>query len=244
MKFSVALRFSTLFAALSMAASAEVQTGQLAPAAQAMLIRVEAQDAEAETLRLLTGIGEIRADLKLGLLLQGEGGAEAGGASIAHAQETVLPGLAEGLAAAGAPDLAPLLKALAEAKGGAVKDAYHDAEAALMKARSALNPPSAVVLKSVVAMAQSAADRIEASGTTPVGDYQMAWELLMVARGELDLLAHDPDPTVVKLAAEKAMAFDDVILFLPDPAQTAPVPVDRGLILELISELDTLAKDA
>jgi hypothetical protein len=209
-----------------------------------MLIEVEGEASDAETLRLLIGLGEIRADLKLGLLFLEEGLQHPEGSHFAHAREKVLPAIAEGLAAKGAPDLLPLLQALEAAKGDAVKDAYHDVEAAMLRARSVLNPSSGQVLQSVVDMARAAAEQIDPSGTTPVADYQFAWEILIVARGELDLLARDQDRAIAQQAVEKAMAFDDLILFMPDPHQPAPVAFDRDLILDLIGKLEDIGSDA
>jgi hypothetical protein len=40
------------------------------------------------------------------------------------------------------------------------------------------------------------------------------------------------------------MAFDDLILFMPDPKQTAPVAFDPALILDLLTKLEVKASEA
>lgn len=201
---------------------------------------VEGEAANADALRLLLGLAEIRADLQLGLLSVQEGRAGAGAAHFGHARETVLPGLAEGLAAAGVADLGPLIEAL-ETSGGETerKDAYHALESAMLRARASLHPTSDQVLQSVSEMARAAAAKIDASGQTAVPDYQAAWAILMVARGELDLLSRDQDRAVAQLAGKTAMAFDEVILFMPDPMQSGPVAFDRALVQGLLEKLET-----
>jgi len=61
----------------------------------------------------------------------------------------------------------------------------------------------------------------------------------MVARGELDLLSRDQDRAVAQLAGKTAMAFDEVILFMPDPMQSGPVAFDRALVQGLLEKLET-----
>lgn len=237
-----ALALATLAAVLTLAPATAQTLRPLAPAVPQVL-PVEGEVASPEKLRLLVGLAEIRADLQLGLLVAQEGMGASGGSAFSHARETLLPGLAEGLAAAEVPDLAPLLEALEAAKGAvAVKAAYTEAEAALLRARSTLAPSAEEVLQSVVEITRGAAGKIDASGTTAVRDYQVAWARLMVARGELDLLARDQDRAIAKLAGEKAVAFDDVILFMPDPEQPAPVAIDPALILDLVAKLEAIAK--
>lgn len=245
MKYPAALPVSALVAVVFLAPAVQAQLVLSAPSVPSMLIPVEGVAETADAVRLLVGLGEIRADLQLGLLALQDGASKSGAAHFTHAREAVLPGIADGLAAAGVPDLAPLLQKL-EAAGGeaAVKDSYHAVEEAILRARAAVRPSSRQVLQSVEQMARSAAGRIDASGTTAVKDYQSAWSILMVARGELDLLARDQDRTIAKLAGEKAMAFDDLILFMPDPKQMAPVAFDPALILDLLTKLEVSASEA
>ena len=240
MKHPVAL--SALLGALTLA-PAQAQVVRLGVPGAPQLLQIEGEVANPEKLRLLAGLAEIRADLQLGLLFLQEKLPHPEGSHFAHARQTVLPGIAEGLAAAGVPDLAPLLQTLEAAKGkDAVRAAYNDVEAALLRARASLAPTSEEVLQSVVEMAREAAGKIDPSGTTPIRDYQSAWATLMVARGELDLLSRDQDRAIAKLAGEQAMAFDDVILFMPDPHQLAPVAFDPDLILDLVRKLEVGAK--
>lgn len=242
MKHSVAL--SALVAALTLA-PASAQVVRLGAHSAPQMLQVEADVASPEKLRLLVGLGEIRADLQLGLLFVQEDLVHPEGSHFTHAREKVLPGIAEGLAAAGVPDLAPLLQTLQDAKSeDAVKAAYNEVEAAMLRARATLAPSSEEVLQSVVEMTKAAAATLDASGTTAVSDYQFAWATLMVARGELDLLSRDQDRAIAKMAGDEAMAFDDVILFMPDPHQPAPVAFDPALILDLVKKLETTAQAA
>lgn len=242
MKHSVAL--SALVAALTLA-PAEAQVVRLAAQSAPQVLQVEGEVASPEKLRLLVGLAEIRADLQLGLLFVQEDLVHPEGSHFAHAREVVLTGFAEGLSAAGVPDLAPLLQTLEAAKSAeAVKAAYNEAEAALLRARATLAPSPEEVLQSVVEMTKVAAAKLDASGTTAVADYQFAWATLMVARGELDLLSRDQDRAIAKMAGDEAMAFDDVILFMPDPHQLAPVAFDPALILDLVKKLEATAQAA
>lgn len=237
-----ALALTALAAVLTLAPATAQTLRPLVPAAPQVLL-VEGEAASAEKLRLLVGLAEIRADLQLGLLVVQEDMVRPEGSPFTHARETLLPGIAEGLTAAGVPDLAPLFQALETAKGAAnVKAAYTDAEAALLRARSTLAPGAEEVLQSVMEVTRGAAGKIDPSGTTAVADYQAAWALLMVARGELDLLSRDQDRAIAKLAADQAIAFDDVILFMPDPDQPVPVAFDPKLILDLVQTLEATAK--
>lgn len=239
-----ALHLSLVLAGLGLAQASYAKINRLAPEGAPLLIPVEVEAQDAETLRLLAGLGMIRAEVKLGLLELDAKRQESAGSHFARAQKDLLPEIAEGLAAVGVADLAPVLKDLEAARGDAVKDAYNAAEVALLHARSSLAPSGEVVLQSVVSLSKAAADRIDPSGVTPVADYQMAWQLLMVARGELDLLARHEDVTIARLARERAMEMDDLILFMPDPNQPAPISFDPRLILDLLDMLQGTAKDA
>jgi hypothetical protein len=89
----------------------------------------------------------------------------------------------------------------------------------------------------VVRTVEAAAAMLDPSGTTEVIAYQEAWGLLMVARSQLDVLASSSDPAIKKAASDMAMAFDDVILFAPDPNASAPVPFDPALVAQLLGKL-------
>lgn len=238
---SQASRVAILAAAtLSLVDAVEAQTFRidtLQPPTTEIIVKASSTD----TVRVLAGIGEIRAALGLGLLFRDEGLTNPRGSHFKTARAHIYPKVKESLAAVGAPDLEPLLQALETAPDKeAVTAAFSAVEGALQQARSKLAPTSADALLAVHAMAKRAAPRIKASGTTPVQDYQDAWGIIMAARSELDFLMRDPDPNIAKLASEEAMLFDDLIISLPDPHQTAPVAVDAGLFNDLVSRLETL----
>lgn len=201
-------------------------------AAPALLIPAEAL--APDKVRLLLGLAEIRVDLQQAMLAEGPGAA----AHFAHARAEVWPGLKEAMLAAGVTDLEPVLQKL---EGGSGKDALRtgmiEAEAALQKARSVLAPTDADVVQVVTALAQGAAGRINGSGPTEARDYLAAWGFLMVARGELDLLARSTDPGMARLAMAEAMAIDEMVISLPDPSDGGAVRVDPVPILDLIGRL-------
>jgi hypothetical protein len=203
------------------------------------LISVEASSND--TVRVLAGIGEIRAALQLGLLFLEEGLTNPDGSHFKTPRAHIYPEIMDSLAKVGAPDLEPLFEALETASDkNSVKAAFSAVEGGLQQARGKLAPTSADAILAVHAMAGRAATMINASGPTTVPDYQDAWSIIMSARGELDLLMRDPDPTIAKLASDEAMLFDDLIISLPDPHQPAPVAVDVGLFNDLVSHLETL----
>lgn len=204
-------------------------------------VRIEASSSE--TVRLLAGILEIRGDLQLGLL------AKQAGQSAPHivdARTIVWPQFREGLMAAGMSDIDPLLQALEEAsEKEAIAAAFADVESALLKGRSAMHPTSADVLLSLHAVAKEVATTlINPASPTELHDYQDAWAMILAARGELDLLMRDPDPFIAKYATESAMAFDEVIIALPDPNQPGAVEVDAQLFQTLVQRLEQLDKEA
>lgn len=204
-------------------------------------IKIEASSPE--IVRLLAGIIDIRADLQLGLLAKHDGRPAA---QINDARTIVWPEFREGLMAVGMADLDPLLQKLDAASDAVTIAAAHaEIEGALMKGRAALNPTSADVLLSLSAVAQTIATKtISQSGPTPAHDFQNAWAMIMAARGELDLLMRDSDPAIAKYATEAAMAFDEVIISLPDPGQTAPVEIDPALFQDLVTRLESIDQEA
>lgn len=203
------------------------------------------QASSTDVVRVLAGIAEIRAELQLGLLFLEEGLSNPEGSHFNAPRAHILPEIKESLAAVGAPDLEPLLQALEGASDKeAVTAAFSAVEAGLQQARNKLNPTSADAILAVQEMARAAAAKINAGGPTAVADYQQAWAIIMAARGELDLLARDSDPTIAKLAAEEAMLFDDLIISLPDPHQPAPVAIDASLFSGLVSQLEKLTESA
>lgn len=204
-------------------------------------IKIEASSPE--IVRLLAGIIEIRSDLQLGLLAKHDG---LPAAHINDARTIVWPEFREGLMAAGMADLDPLLRKLDEASDSAAVAAAHaEIEGALMKGRAALNPSSADVLLSLNAVARTiATETISQSGPTDAHDFQDAWAMILAARGELDLLMRDSDPAIAKYAREAAMAFDEVIISLPDPGRAGPVEIDPALFKDLVTRLEAIDQEA
>lgn len=204
-------------------------------------IKVEASSPE--IVHLLAGIIEIRADLQLGLLAKHDGQPAA---HINDARTIVWPEFREGLMAAGMIDLDPLLQKLDAASGSAAVAAAHaELEGALMKGRAALNASSADVLLSLNVVAQTiATETISQSGPTAAHDFQTAWAMILAARGELDLLMRDSNPAIARYASEAAMAFDELIISLPDPGRTGPVEIDPALFKDLVTRLEKIDHEA
>jgi hypothetical protein len=206
-------------------------------------IRIEASSVE--IVKLLAGIGEIRADLQLGLLFLEESLARPEGSHFADPRADIWPKIKDGILAAGGEDIEPLLLTLESAADrDAVMAAYLEVEKALAKTRQALKPTAADVLLSLLEMSKDAEVLINPTGPTDLVAYQSAWGILMSARGELDLLLRHEDPAIAELAKEEAMAFDDLILSMPDPHQPAAVEFDVGLIKALIARLEELNEAA
>ena len=68
--------------------------------------------------------------------------------------------------------------------------------------------------------------------------------MILAARGELDLLMRDSDPAIAKYAREAAMAFDEVIISLPDPGRAGPVEIDPALFKDLVTRLEAIDQEA
>ena len=205
------------------------------PMARHDLLNVEAN---AEVVALMTGLILIERDLLLGKLFDSDGMVSAEGSHFTHPRQTAFPLIKDGLAKAGAPDLEPLLIALEQATDkDAIGTAYLAVMTGLKKAKSALQPTEYDVMAAVVQATEGVITLIDASGTTQVAAYQDAWALLIVARGQLDLLVRGSDPVVKKSATKMALAIDDVIVVAPDPAASAPVPFDPALVINLLSIL-------
>ena len=204
-------------------------------------IKIEASSPE--TVRLLAGIMEIRATLQLGLLAKQDGKPAV---HINDARTIVWPEYREGLMAVGMVDLDPLLQKLDAATDKvAITNVLMEVEGALMRGHEALKPTSADMLLALHATAEEVATAtINQSGPTEARDYQTAWARIMAARSELDLLMRDRDPAIAKYASEAAMAFDDVIISLPDPDRGGPVEIDPALFNELVSRLKGLNEEA
>lgn len=241
---SRALRLASVAAAgLALADAAAAQTFRSETLGWQARTEIKIEASSPEIVRLLAGIMEIRSDVQLGLLAKQDGRPAA---HINDARTIVWPEHREALMAAGMVDLDPLLQKLdAATDKAAIVAAHTEIEGALMKGRAALNPSSADVLLSLHAVAEEVATQtINPSGPTDAHDYQDAWARIMAARGELDLLMHDSDPAIAKYAGEAAMAFDEVIISLPDPGQGGPVEVDPALFNGLVSRLEGIDQEA
>ncbi|MDM7931738.1 hypothetical protein [Tabrizicola sp.] len=197
--------------------------------------RVQVND---ETVSLMAGLIGIERDLLLGQLFLKDGLVSAEGSHFTHPRHDNFPAIKDGLAKSGAPDLEPLLIALEEAKDrDAVNSAYNGVQGGLLLAKQALKPTEQDITKAVIQTAEAATALLDPSGMTDVVAYQEAWGLLMVARGQLDSLMRSADPTIKQSATKMALAFDDVILFAPDPGASGPVKFDPGLVTSLVETL-------
>lgn len=191
-----------------------------------------------QTVTLIAGLIEIERDLLLGQLFLQDGLVEGEASHFAQPRKDSFPMIRDGLAKAGAPDLEPLLIALEEARGkDAVTAAYAAALGGLQKAKAALHPTEQDIIGAVIRSAETAVTLLDPSGTTGVAAYQEAWGLLIAARGKLDALTASTDPAVKASAAAMALAFDDVILFAPDPNAKGPVAFDPALVTQLVTAL-------
>lgn len=93
----------------------------------------------------------------------------------------------------------------------------------------------------IVLQARAVADEINPTGPTEVQNFRDASALLMVARNEIDLQFRSEEAAIAKAAKEMALAFDDVILSMPDPNAAGPVSFDPAPILAAIGVLEGLA---
>ena len=209
---------------------------------QPVVILAEASATNPETVRLLTALGKVESDLQLGMLFMHDGLTNPEGSHFTHPRNETIPGIKDGLAAAGVADIEPLLVTLEGGGDAATVTANYQAViTALAMARSTLAPTNRDLLLSIVAQAEAVVGEINATGPTEVNNYQDAWAMLMVARVQIDQLLGDSDPNVASGAAEMGMAMDDVILSMPDPNVTAPVDFDPAPILAIKSGMETLA---
>jgi hypothetical protein len=190
------------------------------------------------TISLIAGLIGIERDLLLGQLFLQDGLVSAEGSHFTHPRHDNFPAIKDGLAKAGAPDLEPLLIALEQATDkDAVNEAYIGVLSGLQQAKLALQPTEQDVMGAIIQTVEAAAAMLDPSGTTEVIAYQEAWGLLMVARSQLDVMVSSSDPAVKAASSDMALAFDDVILFAPDPNASAPVPFDPALVTQLLGTL-------
>lgn len=206
------------------------------------VIRVEGEAQSADTVMLLASLGKIESDLQLGMLFLVDGLVNPDGSHFTHPRIETYPMIKDQLIAAGVADFEGLLEKLEGGGDSAtVTAAYTDVVTALAKARSTLNPSTKDMVLSIVEQARAVVDEINPAGPTEVNNFQDGWAMLMVARGQVDLLLGDADPAIVQAATDMGTAMDDVILSMPDPAVTAPVEFDPAPIAALLAELEGLA---
>ncbi|WP_149587249.1 hypothetical protein [Tabrizicola flagellatus] len=224
-----------LLAGLALAPLAQAATPGLAfPHPAPADAKARLQTVSNDVIGVMAQLVGIQGNLLLGHLLRQEGAAGGGAAQFEEAWKTDFPQIREALAQAGAPDLEPLLAALAQ---GPTDETYIDALTGLKRAKEALAPTEQDLLHALILNAEEALAQLDPSGTTAVPQYQKAWSLLMAARGELDLLVFSRDPAVKQQATKMALAFDDVVMFAPDPAARGPVAFDPALVSNLIATL-------
>lgn len=247
--FSSTARHYLRTAGLTAIVSVVVATGTVASAqgfridflAMSPVIRVQGDEMRPETVRLLSGLAKIESDLLLGNLFAHDGLSNPEGSHFTHPRKETYPEIKEGLVAAGVPDFEEALMAL-EAGGDAeaVMAAFKHAEEAIVHARATLKPTGTELAASIMEQTRAAVAEINASGPTEVASYQDAWAMLMIARSEVDLLIHNEDPALRKASGEMAMALDDVILSMPDPAARGPVEFDPTPIVDAFGKLEAL----
>lgn len=229
-----ALIATTVAAPMSPARAEGVASGS-----EAALVLAEA--AASDKVALLHELAVIESDVRLGLLFAWDHLADPTGSHASDPHLETWPKIGPAMLAAGVTDLGPLSQALAEA---ADEDAVIARAAEVLKAvtlaRGQLAASDAEVGQSVLELAREAAGLLNPDGPTPLADYQDAWSLLTVARTEADLLLRADDPALANSAVKIALALDDVLLFLPDPAATGPVTCDKAALDAAISVIDGL----
>ncbi len=203
---------------------------------------VEAEAPQTETVLLLTGLAAIERDMMLGMLFLQDGLVSTVGSHFTQPRLETWPGIKDGLASAGIADFEGLLITLeAETDKAAVIEAQKAVIVAVLQAESALRATDQDRILAIVAEVQGAHDRFSPTGTTDVVDFQDGWAGLIVARGKVDLLMKSADPAVAKAALDMALAMDEVILALPDPAVSAPVAFDPAPVAALLARVEALA---
>lgn len=207
-----------------------------------LLSPAQAETAVSDKVGLLTGLAKIESDLKLGMLFLKDGLTATDGSHFTHPRAETWPFIKDGLAAAGIADFENLLVTL-EAGGdkATVVAALKAVLGAVGEARNTLKPDSRDLVNTIVEQTRAAVAEINATGPTEVTNYQNAWAMLIIARNQVDLLKRDDDPKVVKAAQGIALTLDDVILFMPDPNQPAPITLDPAPYLDALAKLETLA---
>lgn len=207
-----------------------------------LYVLAEAAASNPENVRLLVGLSSMQRDMMLGLLFADQALANMADSHFADPRTDLLPGLKDGLAAAGVADLEPLLIAI---EGSTDKDALIKSQAAantaLLLAESALHADDKDQVLAVIEAVREANARINTAGPTDVINFQEVWGTLIIQRNKIDLLMQSANPVVAKSSTDMAMALDNVILSMPDPMVTEPVLFDPAPVVALLAQLDGLA---
>lgn len=234
---------ATAFAsAMVLSCSASAQTFHTETLVVPGPVQVEGEVRNLDTVLLLTGLAKIESDLQLGLLFLTDGMVSAEGSHFSRPRAETLPVIKDALLKAGVADIEPMLVALeAAADSVAVEAAYKDAVGAIMMARSVLQPTAQDRLRSIVAQVRLVASEINPAGPTDLESYQEAWVMLLVARGDIDLLGRDADPVIANAAQKMGLIVDEIILSMPDPNAAGPVAFDPKLIQQTIMQMAVLA---
>ena len=206
------------------------------------VILAEGAVSNPETVRLLAGLASIERDMMLGMLFLQDGLTSTIGSHFTHPRVETWPGLKDGLVAAGVADFENLLIAVEQATDkDAVTKAYTEANTAVLLAQAALHGSEKDQVLAMVEGVRNALARFNAAGPTEVVNYQDGWAGLMIERGKVDLLMQSADPAVAKSATDMAMALDNVILSMPDPAVTEPVTFDPAPVADLLAQMESMA---
>lgn len=206
------------------------------------ILQVEGTVENAETVALLSGLAAIERDMMLGMLFLQDGLTSTVGSHFTHPRKETWPGIKDGLAAAGVADFEPLLVTLeTETDKEAVTKAFLEVNSVVLEAQAVLQPTEKDRIMALIAGIDAANARFNTGGPTEVTDYQDGWAGLMIERGKVDLLMQSGDPAIAKAAADMALAMDEVILMMPDPAVTEPVAYDPAPVATLLGQLQGMA---
>lgn len=243
----VGYRAALLALSLTGAFSAGAQAQIILPMVPAptLPLAIEVEAVASDKVALLHGLAMIEGNVQLVMLFAHDDMVDATGKHIADLTEVIWPEVKDGLLAAGGEDFSGLLQQLAEAKDGkAMQAVASEMLVAVVKTRSKLGANDAELGQSVLDITREAAELLNASGPTEVGNFQDAWALVNVARTEVDLLMRAKDPVIAKAAVKIMLALDDVILAMPDPAARAPVDFDRAIVTTATTTIETLLDGA
>jgi hypothetical protein len=205
-------------------------------------VLAEATASNPENVRLLVGLASMQRGMMLGLLFADQALANMPESHFADPRADLLPGLKDGLAAAGVADLEPLLIAIEGATdmAGLLKS-QSAANTALLIAESSLHAEDKDTVLAVIEAVREANARLNTSGPTDVVNFQEVWGTLMIQRGKIDLLMQSGNPVVSAASTDMATALDNVILSMPDPMVSEPVAFDAAPVAALLAQLEGLA---